>query len=96
MSNVVRHAQEQLSNDVAGLRKQVGELLSLINRPTDRSITGFCKRQGISRGTYYNLPPKKRPRVAHVNGRRIITPTAERDWEIEREAEGASAKTPPG
>jgi hypothetical protein len=47
-----------LSIEVAELRRQVSRLMRLLGQDradNDRSIPGFCRRQGISRAHYYNL-----------------------------------------
>jgi len=83
----------RLSAEIDDLRKQVAGILKLIAREvsTDRSIKGFCLRQNISRTHFYKLRRDgKAPRMAHVGGRRMITPQAEREWEIAREQEGAA------
>ena len=36
----------------------------------------------------------KAPRTMDVEGRRIITPDAERDWRLEHECDAAEAKCP--
>jgi hypothetical protein len=92
MPNVIRR-EATLSTQVADLKRQVAALLKLLAPPdTDRSISGFCKRKGISRSHFYKLKEQnKAPRIAHAGYRRFITPEAERDWDIEREAEGAEA-----
>jgi hypothetical protein len=77
--------------EVAELRRQVLRLMRLLGQDranNDRSIAGFCRRQGISRAHYYNLKKiGKAPREMASGTRRTITPQAEADWEAEREAE---------
>ena len=85
---------QQLAAELDDLRRQVAGILKLLARDVDndRSIVGFCRRQGISRSSFYNLlKAGKGPRISHIGGRRTITPEAERAWEIEREAEGQAA-----
>lgn len=54
------------------------------------SIDGFCARQGISRGSYYNLRKAgKGPQEFRVGTRVVITREAERQW---REARQAAAE----
>jgi hypothetical protein len=95
MSSVAKQSSLALTAEVETLHKKVDRLARLIvdHPDEDRSIAGFCRRQGISRGTFYNQQKLgKAPRVAHVGSRRIITPESEREWELAREAEGAAAK----
>jgi hypothetical protein len=48
----------------------------------------FCENNAISESKYFDLKRKgKGPREIELDGRIIITPEAERDWRIEREAE---------
>jgi hypothetical protein len=85
MSNAA-NTDQGLSKLVDDLRHQVGALRTAQNR----SIAGFCARQGFSRAHYYNLKKQRKgPREAHAGSRVIITPEAERDWERDREAEAA-------
>ena len=57
------------------------------------SIASFCRRNGFSRATYYNLKKLgKTPREMAVGARRIISDEAEHDWRIEREREAAAFK----
>jgi hypothetical protein len=82
-----------LSIEVADLRRQVARLFRLLGQDrepaeNDRSISGFCRRQSISRAHYYNLKKAgKGPREMAAGSRRTISPQAEADWEAEREAE---------
>ena len=80
-----------LSIEVAELRRQVSRLMRLLGQDradNDRSIPGFCRRQGFSRAHYYNLKKiGKAPREMASGTRRTISPQAEADWEAEREAE---------
>src|ERR1700688_3851700 len=80
-----------LSIEVAELRRQVSRLMRLLGQDradNDRSIPGFCRRQGISRAHYYNLKKiGKAPREMASGTRRTISPRSEADWEAEREAE---------
>lgn len=90
--NISPTAYRELVHDVATLKTQVATLLQLLSgqRATQRdsSITGFCKRHGISRGTYWNMQQEgKGPRVISVGKqRRVITEEAEADWIHERQA----------
>jgi predicted DNA-binding transcriptional regulator AlpA len=96
-----------LSSEVASLKRQVAQLLRLLGQ-TDAggqalSIPQFCARNNISRSFFYKLKKRgKAPRTMDVDGRRIISPEAERDWRLERERDGAeagaavSACRPPG
>jgi hypothetical protein len=52
------------------------------------TILSFCASNQISESLYFALKRKgKGPREINLGGRTIITPEAERDWRIEREAE---------
>jgi hypothetical protein len=49
------------------------------------------RRQGISRAFYYLLKKRRKaPREMAAGTRRIITPEAEREWELDRESEAAA------
>jgi hypothetical protein len=93
---------------IALLQTQVSELYTLIGRradaPRDTSVAGFCRRQGISRGTYQNLRKiGKGPVEARTANRIIITEQAEADWVAARQADAlemsaarrTKAQTPP-
>ena len=58
-------------------------------KPGDaHTIPSFCESNAISESKYFDLKRKgKGPREIELDGRTIITPEAERDWRIEREAE---------
>src|SRR5262245_60468761 len=85
-----------LSLEVAALKRQVAQLLRLLGQ-TDASgqalsISQFCARNNISRSFFYKLKKNgKAPRIMEVDGRRIISPEAERDWRVERERDGVEA-----
>src|SRR3954467_9543702 len=85
-----------LSAEVAALKRQVAGLLRLLGH-TDPcgqavSISQFCARNNISQSFFYKLKKHgKAPRIMEVDGRRIISPEAERDWRLEREREGLEA-----
>jgi hypothetical protein len=79
--------QNEIAAEVADLRNRLDELLARLGKPADRSISGFCRRQGIGRSTYYTL--KNKPRELREGKIVRITPEAERDWERQREAEGS-------
>jgi predicted DNA-binding transcriptional regulator AlpA len=50
------------------------------------SIGEFCAAVGISRATYYTLPPDQRPREMHVGARRVlISRQAADEWIAARE-----------
>ena len=50
-------------------------------QPHPRSIDAFCARNGISRGTFYNLAKVGRaPAVLKLGSRTVITEEAEADW----------------
>ncbi len=36
------------------------------------SIPEWCRAVGISRASYYNLPPGQQPRTAHIGRRHIV------------------------
>ncbi|TGQ17881.1 transcriptional regulator [Mesorhizobium sp. M2E.F.Ca.ET.166.01.1.1] len=56
---------------------------------TDRSIPGFCRRQKISRSSYYNLKTAGLAPREYVIGKLVrISPEAEADWVKAREADG--------
>jgi hypothetical protein len=95
MPSIVQR-QNEIAVEVAELRTRLDELLKRIGEPADRTISGFCRGQGISRAYYYIMP--KRPRELREGKIVRITPEAEREWEREREVlEGAKtvSKTPP-
>ena len=53
----------------------------------DASIAGFCRRQGISRSSYYNLAAAgETPREYRVGKLVRISAEAEAEWVREREA----------
>jgi hypothetical protein len=58
-------------------------------KPGDvHTIASFCESNRISPSHYFMLKRQGRgPREIELNKRIIITPEAERDWRIEREAE---------
>lgn len=57
-----------------------------------RSVDAFCERQGVCRATLYNLwKIGKGPRFMKAGSRRLITESAEADWEREMEAASAVA-----
>jgi hypothetical protein len=83
-----------LSRDVALLKDQMALLLRLMGEAKttrDPSINGFCKRKGISRSLYNKLRKAgKGPRESAAGTRRVITESAESDWDRERELEAAA------
>jgi predicted DNA-binding transcriptional regulator AlpA len=87
------------ASEVAALKGQVARLLRLLCQ-TDAaghalSISQFCARNNISRSFFYKLRKHgKAPRTMAVDGRRIISPEAERDWRLERERDSAEALKP--
>jgi hypothetical protein len=84
-----------LRHDIAHLKEQIASILSVlgISKRRDPSIAGFCRRHGISRGTYLNLRRRgKAPREVAAGTRRIITEQAEADWIAERESEAAALR----
>ena len=58
-------------------------------KPGDaHTIPSFCVSNAISESLYFDLKRKGRgPREIELDGRIIITPDAEADWRLEREAE---------
>src|SRR5262245_58449052 len=58
-------------------------------KPGDaHTIPSFCESNAISESKYFDLKRRgKGPREIDLGGRTIITPEAERDWRLEREAE---------
>ena len=58
-------------------------------RPGDaHTRLSFCASNHISESLYFSLKRQGRgPREIELDGRIIITPEAERDWRLEREAE---------
>jgi hypothetical protein len=44
------------------------------------SISEFCDAVGISRSSYYTLPPERRPREVRYGRRRLIPADAAREW----------------
>jgi hypothetical protein len=91
-----RSTNPDLSSEVAALKRQVAQLLRLLGQ-TDLcgqalSISQFCVRNNISRSFFYKLKKHgKGPRIMEVDGRRMISPEAERDWRVEREHDGLEA-----
>jgi hypothetical protein len=89
-------ANLDLSSEVAALQRQVARLLHLLGQidagGQALSISQFCARNNISRSFFYKLKKLgKAPRTMDVEGRRIISPDAERDWRLERERDAAEA-----
>jgi hypothetical protein len=58
-------------------------------KPGDaHTIPSFCESNAISESKYFDLKRRgKGPREIDLGDRIIITPEAERDWRVEREAE---------
>jgi len=84
-----------LRHDIAHLKEQIASILSVLGISKRRapSSAGFCRRHGISRGTYLNLRRRgKAPREVAAGTRRIITEQAEADWIAERESEAAALR----
>jgi hypothetical protein len=68
----------QLMAKLLELERTIEKLL----KQGDRSVVGFCLRQGISESHYFDL--KKAglgPRVSFAETKQIITPAAEREWQ---------------
>jgi hypothetical protein len=85
---------DDLSLEVAALKRQVARLVRLLGQADAGgqalSISQFCARNNISRSFFYKLKKRgKAPRTMNVDGRRIISPEAERDWRLERERDAA-------
>jgi hypothetical protein len=85
-----------LSLEVATLKRQLAGLLRLLDQidagGQALSISQFCARNNISRSFFYKLKKRRKaPRMMEVDGRRIISPDAERDWRLERERDAAEA-----
>jgi hypothetical protein len=60
----------------------------------DPSIAGFCRRKGISRSHYINLRRAGLgPREASVGRRKIITESAEREWDAAAEQRAATLQS---
>ena len=56
------------------------------------SIAEFCRRHGISSGTYYNLKADdKAPKEARARGRVLITRESAEAWRRARESESETA-----
>jgi predicted DNA-binding transcriptional regulator AlpA len=52
------------------------------------SVEQFCKKYGISDGTFYNLRKKgKGPKTIKIGARRVITNSAALEWEQQMMAE---------
>jgi hypothetical protein len=84
-----------LTREIAQLKEQIASIFSLLglSKRRDPSINGFCKRHGISRGTYVNLRKRgKAPREVAAGTRRVISEQAEAAWIAEREAEASEAR----
>ena len=83
--------------EVAALKRQIARLVRLLGQADAGgqalSITQFCARNNISRSFFYKLMKRgKAPRTMNVDGRRIISPEAERDWRLERERDAANRR----
>jgi hypothetical protein len=77
---------------VAQLKEYLAELLAGETAArNDRSVSGFCRRWGISRFLFYDKPHEM-PATMHVGGRTLISPEAEALWVRKREE---AAKTAP-
>jgi hypothetical protein len=81
---------------IAALSRQVARLTRLLEQAgaggRALSILEFCTRNNISRSFFYKLKKQgKTPRIMDVDGRRIISPDAERDWRLERERDAVEA-----
>ena len=67
---------------------------SASRKPGDlRTIPAFCESNAISESKYHDL--KRRglgPREIELDGRIVITPEAEADWRVEREADTAAKR----
>lgn len=62
--------------------------------PRDASINGFCRRQGASRSTYYNLKAKGLGPREYLVGKLVrISAEAEAEWVLAREADTGRAKS---
>jgi hypothetical protein len=62
-----------------------------VPRPSAQSIDEFCRDNGISRATYYNLKRvQKAPIEMAVGHRRLISAEAAEAWRRAREAEAAA------
>lgn len=64
------------------LAKLVADQAAALN---DRSVSGFCRRWGISRFLFYEKPAEM-PATMHVGGRTLISPEAEALWVKQRES----------
>lgn len=59
-------------------------------------VDEFCRRNRISRGTFYNLRKRRKgPRVMKVGSRTIVTPEAEDDWRRDMEEDAAEPQSQP-
>jgi hypothetical protein len=68
----------QCRADIARLQRTVEKLHKL----SERSIEGFCERQGFSKAHFYNLRKDGRgPRIKGAGHRQIITPEDEQTWQ---------------
>src|SRR5215468_5688974 len=92
--NISSSSFAALTRDVSLLKEQVTALFGLVadqKKPRDPSISGFCKRNNISRAHYLNLRRVgKGPRETAAGARRIISEEAERDWVKAGEMEAAA------
>src|SRR5215207_1476310 len=87
-----------LCAEVDALQRQVARLLRLLAQDGAAgervlSIPDFCERNNISRSFFYKLRQRGiAPRTMHVDGRVLISPEAERDWRLDREAEATTSR----
>jgi hypothetical protein len=97
MSTTSQQGRE-LSTEVSNLKRQVSRLVSLLaalspGDPVGQSsftIPQWCRKHHISRAHYYRLKKRRKaPRTMEADGLVRITPEADRDWMLEREAEAA-------
>src|SRR6266446_2913252 len=94
-------ATRNLSDEFAGLKKQLAEAINAITRLADNkddaasfSIPEFCKRHRFSEAQYHKLKREGRgPRVMTTGSMGVrISRAAEADWIREREDEAKQRK----
>jgi hypothetical protein len=81
----IETAVERWSNEA--LRKALQQAIKI---SYDRSVSGFCRRWGISRFLFYDRIGEM-PAIMHVGGRTLISPEAEATWIKQREAAAITA-----
>jgi hypothetical protein len=86
-ATAIEELKTEIAADVASqIKETFGKFLAeQALAMNDRSVSGFCKRWGISRFLFYDKIAEM-PAVLHVGGRTLISPEAEALWIKQREA----------